>query len=140
MPKALKNDLATLARASRKQLVRAEQLGSSLDQRREYAIKRRVDMNGPGEEDLPWIPDEEWRKDFNNVNATIAQAGQSLIRALEGNKNNLGGVPTDQLEAQFKSEMIRAASNLSPEDWAILDKVRMGQVLAPPQPEKKPKR
>lgn len=132
MPKALKNDLATLVRVSRKQLQRAEALGQSLDARRQEEL----DTLGEAGVKRPWFPDEEWRKDFKNVNETLAQAGQSLIRGIEGNKKNLGSVPTEQLEAQFKSELLRAAGSFTPEEWAVLDKVRMQSALGIPAPTK----
>lgn len=119
MPKALKNDLATLVRVSRQQLKLAEMLGDSLRARR----------NKETEDGKEWEPDDEWRKDFKNVNETLAQAGQSLIRGLEGNKKNLTSVPTEQLEAQLKAELLRAAADLTPEEWAILDKARMQMAL-----------
>lgn len=133
--------MKALERASRKQLQRAERLGESLDARIEFENARRAHIvdKDPEAARMPWVPDEEWRKDFNNVNTTIAQAGQSLIRALEGNKKNLAGVPTEQLEAQFKAELARAAANMTPEEWAVLDKIRMQQALAP-TPAKDPKK
>lgn len=137
MPRRPKNDLHTLARAARQQIVRAEQLGESLDKRREHLTKEGEIIG------IAWSPDEEWRKDFNSVNATIAQAGQALMRALEGNKKDLGGVPMEQLESQFKAEMIRAAGSMTPEEWAAMDKIRMqsalAQALGKPEDKKKKK-
>ena len=119
--KALKNDMATLVRVSRKQLARAEVLGMALDIRQEKESKTLGDA--------PWSPDEDWRKDFKSVNETLATAGQSLIRGLEGNKKNLSNVPTEQLEAQFKAELEKAAAMFSPEEWARLDKIRMDAII-----------
>lgn len=36
-------------------------------------------------------------------------------------------VPTEQLEAQLKHEFLRAAHTFSPEEWAMLDRVRAEQ-------------
>lgn len=115
--------MATLVRVSRHQLKRAEALGQALDKRREKEAAVQEE-NGQA-----WMPDEEWRKDFRSVNETLAQAGQSLIRGLEGNKKNLTSVPTEQLEAQFKAEVLKAAGSFTTDEWATLDKIRMQQAL-----------
>lgn len=110
MGRAKKNELANLARTARAHLARAEDLGKSLDER--IKVKK--------EASEMWTPDEEWRRDFNNVTTTIQHAGNSLVRALEGNKKNLSGMTEAQLEAQFQSEIIRAAQTLSEEDWQTM--------------------
>ncbi len=111
MPKRPKNDLATLARAARQQLIRAERLGHSLD------VRMKAKMTAAD----GWIPDEDWRRDFATVTTTLRDAGASLTKALENNKKDLGGMKTEQLEAQFKAEMMRSAETLSEEDWAYLN-------------------
>lgn len=106
-----KNDLVTLARASRAQLVRAEKLGRSLD------VRMKAKSNAAD----GWIPDEDWRRDFATVTVTIKDAGNSLTRALENNKKDMSGMTEDQLAAQFKAEMMRAVETFSDEDWAYLN-------------------
>jgi len=76
-----------------------------------------------------WVPDDTWRADFNQVTQATVQAGNALHRALEGNAKKLGGMSTEQLEAQFKAELLRAAAHFTAEDWARLDQVRMKQVI-----------
>lgn len=102
-----KNELANLARTARAQLARAESLGKSLDVR--LKVKREVTPE--------WTPDEDWRRDFASVTTTIQHAGNSLVRALEGNKKNLGGLSEEQLMAQFNSEIVAAAGQLTDEQW-----------------------
>lgn len=115
VPRAPKNDLAGLARTARAQLRRAELLGQSLDERLKAARE-----NHPG-----WQPDEEWRKDFNQVTQTIAQSGQALQRALEANEKKLAGMTVEQLEAQLRAELARIAPHLTAEEWAMLDNIRL---------------
>lgn len=123
MPRSPKSDLATLARTAKDQLRRAELLGTSLD------IRLKTGMREASKEDRSWSPDDSWRSDFNTVTTTISQVGQALQRALEANQKRLGGMTIDQLEAQFKAEMMRAAGSFTVEDWQILDRIRMKQVL-----------
>lgn len=109
-----KNELADLARTARAQLQRAKALGVSLDKRVE--TKRKVADD--------WIPDEEWRKDFANVTTAIQHAGNSLIRALEGNKKDLGGLTEEQLEAQLNAELVTSAQKMSDEQWQRMCEAR----------------
>jgi hypothetical protein len=97
----------SLARAARAQLVRAEKLGVSLD----------VRMKEKQEGHDGWIPDEDWRRDFGAVTTTLQHAGNSLVRALEGNKKDLGGQTEQQLDAQFQAELVQAAPALTDEQW-----------------------
>ncbi len=105
-----KNDLVTLARAARAQLLRAQALGKSLDVRME---SKREAAEG-------WTPDDSWRADFGNVTTAIVQCGNSLAKALEGRKKDLAGATTEQLEAQLKAELAR----MSDEEWAALTAAR----------------
>lgn len=102
-----KNELADLARTARAHLQRAKALGSSLDVR---VVQKKTAADG-------WIPDEEWRKDFASVTNAIQHCGNSLVRALEGNKKDLGGMSEEQLQAQFNAEIVGAAASLSDEQW-----------------------
>ena len=114
MGRTPKNELAALAKASRAQLVRAEQLGKSLDER--MKAKREVAAD--------WTPDEDFRRDFAAITNTLQHAGNSLIRALEGNKKNLGGLTEDQLTAQFNAEIINSAQTLTDEQWTQMQAAR----------------
>jgi uncharacterized membrane-anchored protein YjiN (DUF445 family) len=107
MGRRAKNELANLARTARAHLSRAEALGRSLDER--LKVKK--------EASEMWTPDEDWRRDFGSVTQTIQHAGNSLVRALEGNKKNLGGLTVEQLEAQFNAEIVQAAPSLTDEQW-----------------------
>lgn len=100
-----KNELAALAGAARAQLRRAEALGRSLD------LRMKVKKEASDE----WTPDEDFRRDFASITNTLQHAGNSLIRALEGNKSHLGGLSDAQLEAQFNEEMVRAAGTMTDE-------------------------
>ncbi len=101
------NELAALAKASRAQLLRAEALGKSLDQR----------MKAKREASDEWTADEDFRRDFAAITNTLQHAGNSLIRALEGNKKNLGGLTEEQLTAQFNAELSSSAQTLTDEQW-----------------------
>lgn len=107
-----------LAMAARDQLKRAKALGASLD-------KRKADYETLHFE-APWAPNDEWRKDYERVNQSLQQAGTILIRALEENKKKLGGLTTEQLEAQFRSELIRSAKSLTQTEWEALVRTRTG--------------
>jgi hypothetical protein len=107
MGRTPKNELADLARAARAQLALAKALNASLANR----------MKAKQEVAPDWIPDEDWRRDFASVTNTLQHAGNSLVRALEGNKKNLGGLTEDQLEAQFNAEIVNSAQSLTPEQW-----------------------
>lgn len=107
MGRRAKNELANLARTARGHLARAEALGRSLDER--LKVKK--------EASEMWTPDEDWRRDFASVTQTIQHAGNSLVRALEGNKKNLGGLTEAQLEAQFNAEIAQSATSLTDEQW-----------------------
>lgn len=109
-----KNELVYLARTARAQLVRAESLGKSLDLR----------MKTKKEAADDWIPDEDWRRDFASVTQTIQHAGNSLVRALEGNKKDMGGLTDEQLEAQFNAELMQSAGTLTDEQWQRMVEAR----------------
>ncbi len=102
-----KSDLANLARTAQSQIRRAETLGKSLDVR----LKEKREASDT------WSPDEDWRRDFASVTTTIQHAGNSLIRALEGNKKDLAGLSEAQLVAQLQAEIVAAAQTMSDEDW-----------------------
>lgn len=102
-----KNELSGLARAAKAQLVRAEALGKSLD--------ARVKLKKNASEE--WTPDEDFRRDFAAVTNTLQHAGNAMIRGLEANKKDLGGLTEEQLTAQFQAEIISMAQTVSDEDW-----------------------
>lgn len=104
----------SLAAVARMQLAIAKELGDSLKTRMEIRKKTAPD----------WTPDEDWRRDFQSVTTTLQHAGQSLMRALEGQKKNLGTLTEEQLEAQFRSELIKAAHTISDEDWQRMCEAR----------------
>jgi hypothetical protein len=114
MGRTPKNELTSLARTSKDHLRRAEALGKSLDLR--MKAKQKAADN--------WIPDEDWRRDFAAVTTVIQHSGKSLMSALESNKKNLGGQTTEQLEAQFREEIIAAAGSMTDEDWEAMVKAR----------------
>lgn len=119
-----RNELAALARAAREHIQRAQMLGATLDHRmkdgaREASRRKEV-----------WQPDDAWRSDFNVVQNALAQAGRALQQALESTAKRLGGMTIEQLEAQFKAELTRVANKFTDDDWVLLDKIRMKQVLS----------
>lgn len=109
-----KNELAELARTARQQLKRAEDLGKSLDSR--------LKIMKAGSEN--WTLNEDFRRDFAAITMTIQHAGNSLVRAIEGNKKNLGGLTDAQLEAQLNSELVKAATTLTDEQWSMMVAIR----------------
>lgn len=114
MVRKLKNELVSLARTSRQHLRRAEALGKSLDQR--LADKQAVAPD--------WIPDEDWRRDFAAVTTVIQHSGNSLMRALEGNKKDVGNLSNEQLDAQFQAEVVASAVKMSDDDWERMVRAR----------------
>lgn len=92
-------------------------MGKSLDKR--IAVKREAADD--------WTPDEDFRRDFAAITNTIQHAGNSLVRALEGNKKNLGGLTEEQLEAQFRAEIVTSAQSMSDEDWQRMVAARAKQ-------------
>ena len=114
MSRRPKNELAALASASRAHLQRANALGRSLDER----------MKVKKEASEQWTPDEDFRRDFAAITTTLQHAGNSLIRALEGNKKNLGGLTEEQLEAQFNAEIVNSAGQLTDEQWQRMQEAR----------------
>ncbi len=107
MSRRPKNELAALARAARAQLERATMLGKSLDLRLKEKVKT-ADV---------FTLDEDSRRDFQSITTTIRDAGSALIKAMEGNKKNLGELTEAQLTAQFQAEIVLAAGGMSDEDW-----------------------
>ena len=102
--------MADLARIAREQIKRAELLGKSLDARLRAKMQAAPD----------WIPDEDFRRDFQAINTVIQHSGNSLVRALESNKKNLAGATEAQLEAQFNAEIVRAAETMTDEQWQAM--------------------
>lgn len=102
-----KNELAALARAAKAQIARAESLGKSLDAR----VKMKKDASEV------WVPNEDDRRDFAAITNTLQHAGNAMIRGLEANKKDLGGLTEEQLTAQFQAEIISMAQTVSDEDW-----------------------
>lgn len=116
-----KNELARLASASRSQLALAEELNISLRQR----MRVKKDIAGV----QGWIPDEDWRRDFASVTNTLQHAGNSLMRALEGNKKNLGNKSEEELRAQLTAQLVDNATALPDDVWEALlaARARKGQ-------------
>lgn len=102
-----KNELAALARAAKAQITRAEALGKSLDSR--IVMKRLASPE--------WSPTEDDRRDFAAITNTLQHCGNAMIRGLEANKKDLGGLTEEQLQAQFNAELIHSAQTMSDEDW-----------------------
>lgn len=102
-----KNELAGLARAAKAQLALAEELGRSLKNR--LKLKKEASPE--------WSPDEDFRRDFASVTNTLQHAGNAMIRGLEANKKDLGGLTEEQLQAQFNAELINSAQTMSDDDW-----------------------
>lgn len=119
----LENDVAALARAAKKQLELADMLTASLQQRMKSGHRLAKSV------DAPWQPDDSWRGDMKLANDTLVQVGGALQKALEADAKRLQGFTIEDLEQQLRGEMIRAAASFTPEDWALLDRVRMQQVL-----------
>ncbi len=114
MSRRPKNELAALARAARSQLERATLLGRSLD--------LRLKAKGKAADDFTLLEDD--RRDFQAITTTIRDAGSALIKALEGNKKDLGGMSEAQLTAQFQAEIVLAAGSMSEEDWQKMVETR----------------
>lgn len=108
------NPLQALADAARDQLRRARELGRSLDAR----IKIKQDASPE------FTMDEDARRDFAAITTTLQHAGNSLIRALEGNKKDLGGLTEEQLAAQFNVEISNSAAQLTDEQWQRMCEAR----------------
>jgi hypothetical protein len=105
-----KNPFSSLARSASAQLKRAEMLGKSLDERLKTKRKAAEEFT---------LTDDD-RHDFTSITQTIRDCGVALVRALDASKKDLGGLTEDQLTAQFQAEMIKAAQELSDEDWAVM--------------------
>lgn len=114
MGRRAKNELADLARTAKAQLKRADLLGKSLDARLKAKTQAAENFT---------LTDDD-RRDFASITQTIQHAGNSLVRALEGNKKNLGGLTTEQLAAQFRAEIVAAAQTLTDEEWACMLEAR----------------
>lgn len=114
MGRRAKNELASLARAAKAQISRAEALGKSLDNR--IKMKREASPE--------WSPTEDDRRDFAAITNTLQHAGNAMIRGLEANKKDLGGLTEEQLQAQFNAELINSAQTMSDEDWQRMCEAR----------------
>jgi hypothetical protein len=123
MARNLENDVAALARAAKKQLELADMLTASLQQRMRAGARLAKTV------EAPWQPDDSWRGDMKLANDTLVQVGGALQKALEAEAKRLHGFSIEDLEQQLRHEMIRAAATFSQEDWTLLDRVRMQQVL-----------
>ncbi len=110
-----KNELAALARAAKDQIKRAEALGKSLDNR--IKMKREASPE--------WSPTEDDRRDFASITQTLQHAGNAMIRGMEANKKDLGGLTEEQLLLKFQAEIIHAAQTMSDEDWNKMVTARM---------------
>ena len=109
-----KNELADLARTAKAQLKRADMLGKSLDARLKTKVSAAEEFT---------LTDDD-RRDFASITQTIQHAGNSLVRALEGNKKNLGGLTEEQLTAQFNAEIVASAAALTDDQWARMKEAR----------------
>jgi hypothetical protein len=99
------NETAALARAAQAQLNRASLIGKSLDNRLKEKVRASTEFT----------LNEDDRRDFAAITNAIQHAGNSLLRALDGNKSHLSGLSEEQLEAQFQEELIRAAGTMTDE-------------------------
>ena len=102
-----RNEFASLAKSANAQLKRAEMMGRSLDERLKVM---RAGSDG-------FTMNDEFRRDFAAITQTIRDCGVALVRALDANKKDLAGLSEAQLTAQFQAELIRAAQEMSDEDW-----------------------
>jgi hypothetical protein len=121
--KQAQDELANLIRAANEQLRIAKALSSSLDHR------QREGMREAKKRKEAWQPDDAWRADFEKVNRCIVEVGGALDKVMKSERERLSGMTLEQLEAQFRQELIRAAPTFSAEEWAALDQVRMRAVL-----------
>lgn len=71
-----------------------------------------------------WSPTEDDRRDFSSITQTLQHAGNAMIRGLEANKKDLGGLSEEQLSAQFREEIIRSAQEMSEEEWQRMCEAR----------------
>ena len=110
-----KNELAALARAAKAQISRAEALGKSLDSR--IKMKKAASPE--------WSPTEDDRRDFAAITTTLQHCGNAMIRGLEANKKDLGGLTEEQLVAQFNAELVNSAQTMSDEEWNRMCEARM---------------
>jgi hypothetical protein len=108
------NETAALARAAQAQLNRANLIGKSLDKRLKEKVKASEEFT----------LNEDDRRDFAAITNAIQHAGNSLLRALEGNKSHLSGLTDEQLAAQFQEELVRSAHNMSDEEWQRMVEAR----------------
>jgi hypothetical protein len=103
-----KNEFSSLAKSANAQLRRAEMLGKSLDERLK-AKRKAADEFTLNEDD---------RRDFQSITQTIRDCGVALVRALDANKKDLAGLSEDQLTDQFQAELVKAAQEISDDNWA----------------------
>jgi hypothetical protein len=103
-----KNEFSSLAKSANAQLRRAEMLGKSLDERLK-AKRKAADEFTLNEDD---------RRDFQSITQTIRDCGVALVRALDANKKDLAGLSEDQLTVQFQAELVKAAQEISDDNWA----------------------
>lgn len=108
------NEFAALAASANDQLRRAKMLGRSLDAR--IKLKR--------EAAAEFTLTEDDRRDFQSITQTIRDCGAALVRALDANKKDLGGLSEDQLTAQYQAEIIKAAPEIPDADWQRMCEAR----------------
>ena len=101
------NEYAVLAASANAQLRRAKLVGRSLDERLKAKLKAADDF----------VLDEEFRRDFASITATIRDCGAALVRARDASKKDYGELSEAQLSAQWSAELVKAAQELSDEDW-----------------------
>ncbi len=119
-----KNDLARLIKAANEQLDLAKMLRASLLTRAKHgavAASKKAEA---------WQPDDSWRADFNSATQAIDRAGKALKDAMDARAKQLATMSVEELEAQFISELKRAAPHFSRDTWDLLDKIRMKQVVS----------
>lgn len=109
-----RDEFADLADTARAHIKRAKVLGKSLDIRMARAQGAADDFT----------VNEDIRRDFNMVTTALQHSGKVLTQAVEAKKAFNGSLTIEQLEAQFRSEIVRAAVSLADDDWNLMCEAR----------------
>lgn len=67
---------------------------------------------------------EEQRNTIAEINTFLARTSPAMVAALTARAKLDESQPTEQLEAQFRAELLRAATTLTDEEWELLARTR----------------
>lgn len=82
-----------------------------------------------------WEMPEDFRAKLMEINKFLSETTMGMVRVNDAAAKATAALTLEQLEAQMRAELLRAAWSFTVEEWALLDEVRAKKAAAKAQKE-----